>query len=61
MEPYRYPHFRLGLMLEDVSLRPSPGPGEPLPAFDMTATDGRRVRSGDFSGRNLFLTFASIT
>lgn len=61
MPPYRYQHFNLELMREDVALRPSPGPGELLPRFDMTATDGRRVRSEDYVGRQLFVSFASVT
>jgi hypothetical protein len=61
MLPYRYQHFERELMNEDAGLRPLPGFDDPLPRFDLTTTDGRRVRSEDFIGRKLFITFASVT
>lgn len=61
MEPYRYQHFRRELMQEDTALRPFPGPGDPLPQFDMPTSDGGRVRSEDFRGRKLLITFGSVT
>ena len=61
MSAYRYTHFTRELMKEDSGLRPSPGLGDLLPHFDFIATDGRRVRSQDFAGQKLFLTFASLT
>ena len=61
MQPYRYHHFERDLLKEDTGLRPAPGVGDPLPPFDMATTDGRRVRSDDFAGRGLFITFASVT
>ena len=61
MALYRYQHFQRELMQEDTGLRPSPGPGERLPPFDMPTTDCPRVRSQDFFGHKLFITFASLT
>jgi hypothetical protein len=61
MVPYRYAHFQRELMKEDSALRPSPGPGDLLPQFDLTSTEHGRVRSEDFIGRKLFVTFASVT
>lgn len=61
MLPYRYSHFERTLMKEDSGLRPTPGPGDPLPQFDLTTTDHGHVKSHDFIGRKLFITFASVT
>lgn len=61
MDAYRYQHFHRELMQEDTALRGSPGPGDFLPHFDMPTTDGGRVRSEDFRGRTLFITFGSVT
>jgi hypothetical protein len=61
MLPYRYQHFERESMQGDLKLRPSPGVGDPLPDFDMLTTDGQRVRSQDFRGRKLFITFAAVT
>ncbi|HWK10785.1 MAG TPA: hypothetical protein VNR64_12080 [Vicinamibacterales bacterium] len=61
MLPYRYSHFDRSLMQEDSGLRPTPGPGDRLPQFELTTTEHSRVRSQDFTGRKLFITFASVT
>ena len=61
MPPYRYQHFQRELIQEDTKLRPSLGPGDSLPHFDMPTTEGPPVRSQDFGGRKLFITFASVT
>jgi hypothetical protein len=61
MIPYRYRQFERAVMKDDNEFCPSPGPGDPLPAFDMITTDGTRVRKEDFIGRKLFITIGSIT
>ena len=58
---YRYQHFQREVMQEDVNLRPSPGPGESFPDFDLLTTDGQHVRLRDFRGRKPFITFGSVT
>jgi hypothetical protein len=59
---YRYEHFKRELLIEDMAFAGGPGPGDPMPEFDLPTTDGGRVRKSDFVGdRPLFLTFASIT
>ncbi|HEV2124141.1 MAG TPA: hypothetical protein VGW38_15365 [Chloroflexota bacterium] len=59
---YRYPHFKRELLVEDMSFRGGPRPGEPVPDFDLPTTSGGRVRREDFVGRQpLLMTFGSIT
>jgi hypothetical protein len=61
MMPYRYDHFDSSLVWQDLRLRSAPGPGDLLPPLDLVTTEGQRVRSDDFAGRPLFLTFGTIT
>ncbi len=59
---YRYPHFKRGILFEDLVFRGGPAPGQQMPDFDLPTTDGGRIRKGDFVGRRpLLLTLASIT
>ncbi len=59
---YRYPHFKRQVLMEDMSFSGGPAPGQPMPDFDLPATDGRRIRKQDFVGQQpLLLTFASVT
>ncbi len=59
---YRYPHFKLHLLMEDLSFGSGPRPSEPMPDFDLPTVDGGWVSRADFIGRRpLCLTFASIT
>jgi len=58
---YRYPHFKRQLLAHDMAFEGGPGPGEPLPDFDLETTDGGRVRKSDFAGRPLLLYLASFT
>ena len=59
---YRYPHFRRQLLMEDRAFSGGPGPGRPMPDFDLPTTDGGRLRKADFVGqRPLLLIFGSIT
>lgn len=59
---YRYPHFHTKLLLEDMSFRTGPKPGESMPEFDLPTTTGERVTKSDFTGRRpLLLTMGSVT
>lgn len=58
---YRYPHFRRELLMEDMGFSRGPRPGEPFPDFDLPTTDGGRVRSSEYRGQPLLVTFASVT
>lgn len=58
---YRYEHFGLELMREDSSFQHAPLPGNPAPDFELTTTEGNRLRKADFLGERLLLTFASFT
>lgn len=59
---YRYPHFHTRLLIDDMSFRTGPRPGEPMPDFDLPTTDGGRVQKSSFAGRiPLLLTMGSVT
>lgn len=59
-ESYRYPHFHLGLMMEDMSFSKGPAPGQPMPEFTLV-TQGDELRKSDFIGyKPVLLTFGSI-
>lgn len=63
MAAYRYRHFNLGALLEDLRFPPgSPAPGEPFPDFDLPTTDGGRLGKADIVGkRPMFMVAASYT
>ncbi|MDQ4105629.1 MAG: hypothetical protein M3157_00430 [Actinomycetota bacterium] len=59
---YRYPHFKRQLLAEDLAFEQGPSPGEPMPDFELSTTDGGRVSKSDFVGeRPLLLVFSSYT
>lgn len=59
---YVYDHFYRALMSEDFEFRHGPGPGEPMPHFELATVDGPKLRKQDFLGkRPLVLVFGSIT
>lgn len=59
---YRYPHVTREILARDTAFRGGPGPGEPMPGFDLPTTGNGRVRASDFIGRRpLLLTCTSIT
>lgn len=59
---YRFPHFKRELMLEDLRFHSGPQPGQPMPDFELTTTDGRQIKKSDFVGlKPLLLTFGSVT
>lgn len=59
---YVYDHFYRALMSEDYEFRHGPGPGEPMPHFELPTVDGPELRKQDFLGkRPLVLVFGSIT
>lgn len=59
---YRYGQFKRRLLMEDMAFRAGPPPGEPMPDFDLPATDGGRITKADFVGKKpLLLTMGSFT
>lgn len=63
MSDYRYRHFSVGTLIEDMFFRiGSPAPGEPFPDFDLPTTDGGRIRKQDYVGRRpMFMVAAAFT
>lgn len=62
MGPYRYEHFSLKHVPEQLRFRQGPRPGEQMPEFTLQTTDGEWIRRSDFLGwKPLLLVFASIT
>lgn len=59
---YHYEHFKRRLLMEDMSFRTGPRPGEPMPDFELLTTDGGHVRKEDFVGKKpLLVTMGSFT
>jgi hypothetical protein len=59
---YRYPHFTLEILIEDMKFHGGPTPGQPLPDFDLPTTAGDHLRKRDVVNRRpLLFTLASIT
>ncbi|GAC1299505.1 MAG: hypothetical protein NVS2B9_00580 [Myxococcales bacterium] len=58
---YRYEHFKKELLQEDAAFSHGPGPGDPLPDFDLPTVEGGRLRKRDLAGKPFVLIFASIT
>ncbi len=59
---YRYPHFKRELLADDSAFEWGPSPGELIPDFELSTTDGGRVGKSDFVGeRPLLLVFSSYT
>lgn len=59
---YRYAHFKRELIVEDTGFTGGVRPGDPMPDFDLTTTDGGSVCKADFVGRRpLLMVFGSIT
>ncbi|HEX5299693.1 MAG TPA: hypothetical protein VFW50_22120, partial [Streptosporangiaceae bacterium] len=48
---YRFERFSTALLIDDMTFgRQAPGPGDPVPAFDLPTLDGGRFRSDDLGG-----------
>lgn len=58
---YAYAHFQRELLREDATFTGGPGSGDPLPAFDLPTTDGRRLTKAELTGRPFVLLFGSFT
>lgn len=60
---YRFKRLTLPFVLEDLSFRSSdPGPGDPVPEFDLPTLDGGRFRSCDLADTGpALLVFGSAT
>jgi thiol-disulfide isomerase/thioredoxin len=61
-EAYRFDSFRTGLLIDDMRFRRTdPGPGDPVPAFDLPTLDGGRFRGDDLGNRPVLVIFGSRT
>jgi hypothetical protein len=59
---YRFQRFSTALLIDDMTFgRQAPGPGDPVPAFDLPTLDGGRFRSDDLGGRPVLLVTGSRT
>jgi thiol-disulfide isomerase/thioredoxin len=59
---YAYDTFTTGLILGDLAFsHTDPGPGDPVPAFDIELLDGGRLTSTTLGPRPLLLVFGSLT
>lgn len=59
---YAYDTFTTGLILGDLAFaRSDPGPGDPVPGFDLEVLDGGRLASTDLGSRPVLLVFGSLT
>ncbi|MBO4204589.1 TlpA family protein disulfide reductase [Micromonospora echinofusca] len=59
---YRFDRFRTALLVDDLTFgRRAPGPGDPVPAFDLPTLDGGRFRSADLGALPVLLVFGSRT
>ena len=62
-EDYRFDRFRLGLILDDMKFsKKSLRPGDPIPRFDLLATDGSQFQLDEYAaGRPVLLVTGSVT
>lgn len=59
---YRFERFSTALLIDDMTFgRQAPGPGDPVPAFDLPTLDGGRFRSDDLGGLPVLLVTGSRT
>jgi hypothetical protein len=59
---YRFHRFSTALLIDDMTFgRQAPGPGDPVPAFDLPTLDGGRFRSDDLGGLPVLLITGSRT
>ena len=59
---YRFERFSTALLIDDMTFgRQAPGPGDPVPAFDLPTLDGGRFRSHDLGARPVLLVIGSRT
>jgi len=60
---YRFDRFRLGLILDDMKFsKKSLRPGDPIPRFDLLATDGSQFQLDEYAaGRPVLLVTGSVT
>ncbi|GGL58751.1 TlpA family protein disulfide reductase [Planomonospora parontospora] len=61
-DAYRFTRFRTRLLIDDLTFdRHAPGPGRPVPDFDLPTLDGDRFRSGDLGPLPVLMVFGSRT
>lgn len=61
-ERYQYDTFTTGLILQDMAFkRTDPGPGHPVPAFDLPLVEGGRFRSTELGAKPVLMAFGSLT
>ncbi|GAA1815533.1 hypothetical protein GCM10009682_40560 [Luedemannella flava] len=59
---YRFNRFGTALLIDDMTFsRDAPGPGAPMPAFDLATVDGGRFRDTDLGTRPVLMVFGSRT
>lgn len=59
---YRFERFSTALLIDDMTFgRQAPGPGDPVPAFDLPTLDGGRFRSDDLGSMPVLLVTGSRT
>ena len=60
---YRFDRFRLGLILDDMKFsKDSLRPGDPIPRFDLLASDGSQFQLDEYAaGRPVLLVTGSVT
>ena len=60
---YRFKRLRTQLLMQDFRFKKrAPGPGDPLPEFDLVTTTGERIETKDYTDKQpLLLIFGSVT
>lgn len=60
---YRFKRLRTQLLIQDFQFKKTaPGPGDPLPEFDLVTTTGDRIKTKDYIDKQpLLLIFGSVT
>lgn len=59
---YRFQRFSTALLIDDMAFsRQAPGPGDPVPAFDLPTLDGGRFRSDDLGHLPVLLVTCPVT
>jgi hypothetical protein len=61
---YRFDHPTMGIVLRDMRIpRTDPGPGDAIPAFGVTTTDGITIDNASLrrDGRPTLIVFGSLT
>lgn len=61
-ESYNYENFRRSMVMDDMTFRGGPGPGDPAPDFELSTVDGGSFRLGPYQHKKpVLVQFGSIT